>query len=219
MATSHVNESVWEIAYNTLKGKIVSGEIPAGGRIIETAWASYLHISRTPLREALRCLEQDGLVDCNPRHGVIVKAFSVSDVEQIYAIRNALELLTLPFICQNADAWKLEGLRGILRQMDNVLDDVEQLNPLARQFHASYTAMCGQPRIIQAIQAQDIYINRFTALAVQHEQHRLESHREHYRMVALAENGNLEELRTLTAAHLEASKMNCLAALRLLKDE
>ena len=37
MATSHVNESVWEIAYNTLKGKIVSGEIPAGGRIIETA--------------------------------------------------------------------------------------------------------------------------------------------------------------------------------------
>ena len=51
-----------EIAYEVLKHAIVTGEIPAGERIVETDYAERLHISRTPLREALRKLERDGLV-------------------------------------------------------------------------------------------------------------------------------------------------------------
>ena len=52
-----------EIAYEVLKHAIITGEIPAGERIVETAYADRLHISRTPLREALRKLERDGLVE------------------------------------------------------------------------------------------------------------------------------------------------------------
>lgn len=52
-----------EIAYEVLKHAIVTGEIPAGERIVETDYAERLHISRTPLREALRKLERDGLVE------------------------------------------------------------------------------------------------------------------------------------------------------------
>ena len=51
-----------EIAYEVLKHAIITGEIPAGERIVETEYADRLHISRTPLREALRKLERDGLV-------------------------------------------------------------------------------------------------------------------------------------------------------------
>ena len=52
-----------EIAYEVLKKAIITGEIPAGERIVETDYADRLHISRTPLREALRKLERDGLVE------------------------------------------------------------------------------------------------------------------------------------------------------------
>ena len=52
-----------EIAYEVLKHAIITGEIPAGERIVETDYAERLHISRTPLREALRKLERDGLVE------------------------------------------------------------------------------------------------------------------------------------------------------------
>ena len=52
-----------EIAYDVLKKAIITGEIPAGERIVETEYADRLHISRTPLREALRKLERDGLVE------------------------------------------------------------------------------------------------------------------------------------------------------------
>lgn len=58
-----------EIAYEVLKHAIVTGEIPAGERIVETDYAERLHISRTPLREALRKLERDGLVEYVLRRG------------------------------------------------------------------------------------------------------------------------------------------------------
>ena len=84
-----------EIAYEMLKHAIITGEIPAGERIVETDYAERLHISRTPLREALRKLERDGLVEYVMRRGVVVRAFTIADVEEIYTIRNALEMLTL----------------------------------------------------------------------------------------------------------------------------
>ena len=63
---------------------------------METEYANKLHISRTPLREALRKLERDGLVEYVIRRGVVVRAFSIEDVEEIYTIRNVLEMITLP---------------------------------------------------------------------------------------------------------------------------
>ena len=56
------SKPIREIAYETLKHAIITGEIPAGSRIVETDYAERMHISRTPLREALRKLEQDGLL-------------------------------------------------------------------------------------------------------------------------------------------------------------
>ena len=91
-----------EIAYEVLKHAIITGEIPAGERIVETDYAERLHISRTPLREALRKLERDGLVEYVLRRGVVVRAFTMEDVDEIYTIRNALEMLTLPAIIEKA---------------------------------------------------------------------------------------------------------------------
>ena len=95
------NKPIRDIAYETLKHAIVIGEIPAGSRIVETEYAERMHISRTPLREALRKLEIDGLVEYLPRRGVMVRTFTVDDVEEIYTIRNTLEMLTLPAVVAN----------------------------------------------------------------------------------------------------------------------
>ena len=109
-----------EIAYEVLKKAIITGEIPAGERIVETDYADRLHISRTPLREALRKLERDGLVEYVMRRGVIVHAFTAEDVEQIYTIRNCLEMLTLPDIIEKATAEDIASLRELLAKMDEL---------------------------------------------------------------------------------------------------
>ena len=101
-----------DIAYEVLRHAIITGEIPAGERIVETEYASRLHISRTPLREALRRLERDGLVEYEMRRGVMVRAFTLEDVEEIYTIRNAMEMLTLPAIIERATPEDIRRLRN-----------------------------------------------------------------------------------------------------------
>ena len=86
---SDASKPIRDVAYETLKHAIITGEIPAGSRIVETVYASRLHISRTPLREAFRQLELDGLVTSQARKGVIVRAFTMDDIEEIFTIRNA----------------------------------------------------------------------------------------------------------------------------------
>ena len=204
-----------EIAYEVLKHAIITGEIPAGERIVETEYADRLHISRTPLREALRKLERDGLVEYVQRRGVIVRAFTIADVEEIYTIRNALEMLTLPAIIEKATPADIASLRERLHEMDKVLEsgDIENLSPMARAFHSEITRISGLNRILRVIESQDEFINRFSAMAIRQENRRVQAHDEHYKLVEYIESKDLEHLEKLTKKHIERSKENCLAAL------
>lgn len=204
-----------EIAYEVLKQAIISGEIPAGERIVETDYAERLHISRTPLREALRKLERDGLVEYVLRRGVVVRAFTVEDVEEIYTIRNSLEMLTLPRIIANVTDEHIADLKRRLAEMDELMasDDVEGISPLARSFHDAITAISGQYRILRVIEGQDEFIRRFSAMAIRQENRRSSAHREHHELVALLEKRDLEGFSALMSHHIERSKQNCIAAL------
>ena len=204
-----------EIAYEVLKKAIITGEIPAGERIVETDYADRLHISRTPLREALRKLERDGLVEYVMRRGVIVHAFTTDDVEQIYTIRNSLEMLTLPDIIEKATPEDIAHLRELLTQMDelNEKNDVEALSPIAREFHTAITAISGKNRILRVIEGQDEYIRRFSAMAIKQEDRRNEANEEHHRLVDLIEQKDLPAFEALMKQHIERSKECCLAAL------
>lgn len=204
-----------EIAYEVLKHAIITGEIPAGERIVETAYADRLHISRTPLREALRKLERDGLVEYIMRRGVVVRAFSIDDVEEIYTIRNALEMLTLPAIMEKATEQDIAGLRERLARMDVLVREknIEELSPQARAFHAELTAISGMNRILRVIEGQDEYIKRFSAMAIRQENRLNESHAEHHRLVDLVEARDLDAFTELMAHHIDESKRNCLLAL------
>ena len=204
-----------EIAYEVLKHAIITGQIPAGERIVETDYADRLHISRTPLREALRKLERDGLVEYVLRRGVVVRAFTMEDVEEIYTIRNSLEMLTLPAIIEKATEEDIQGLKERLRAMDEVLaqGDIETLSPMARAFHTELTGICGQNRILRVIEGQDEFIKRFSAMAIRQENRRSQAHEEHHQLVEYIEKRDLENFRKLMHKHIERSKENCLEAL------
>jgi len=204
-----------EIAYEVLKKAIITGEIPAGERIVETEYADRLHISRTPLREALRKLERDGLVEYVIRRGVVVRAFTIEDVREIYTIRNALEMLTLESIIENATAEDIQSLREKLTRMDRLVeeDNVEALSPLAREFHWQLTSISNLKRILRVIEGQDQYIRRFSAMSIQQESRRAAAQQEHHLLVDYVEQKNLPRFTELTKSHIERSMENCLNAL------
>ncbi len=204
-----------EIAYEMLKHAIITGEIPAGERIVETDYAERLHISRTPLREALRKLERDGLVEYVMRRGVVVRAFTIADVEEIYTIRNALEMLTLPSIIKNVTDEDIKLLYEKLKQMDDLLQEgnIEKLSPLTRAFHNQIIRISGKTRILRVIESQDEYIIRFSAMSIAQENRRQEAHQEHYEIVECLQKRDLDRLQAIMQKHIDRSKENCLAAL------
>lgn len=210
------SKPIRDTAYETLRHAIIGGDIPSGSRIVETDYAQRLHISRTPLREALRKLERDGLIEYMPRRGVVVRAFTVEDVDEIYTIRNTLEMQTLPAIIKNATAEDIARLRAILAKMDplDAKGDIESVSPLAREFHARLTEISGLKRIILAIEGQDEYIRYFSAMAIAKEERRSDAHHEHHLLVDYVEQRDLESFSILMQHHIERSRLACIAAMR-----
>ena len=210
------NKPIRDIAYENLKHAIITGELPPGSRIVETVFANKLHISRTPLREALRKLELDGLVHYELRRGVFVNAFTLSDIEEIFTIRNAMMMLLLPSVIEKASEKDLEQLKAILVKMDAALgkDDCEELAVLNRQFHDTFEHISDKKRILNVIDGQQEYIIRFSAVAIQSLPHRQTAQEEHHEMVRLLEEKDLESLKILMQNHLEDSKNSCLSALK-----
>ncbi len=211
---SQANKPIRDIAYETLKHAIITGELPAGSRIVETVYANKLHISRTPLREAFRKLELDGLVSYEVRRGVVVRAFTINDIEEIFTIRNALMLLITPYVIANLKDKHIDVLRGIVSQMDEAQEagDAEALATLNRQFHRTIEHISDKRRILRVIDSQEEYIMRFAATAIASVVRRSTAHQEHHRMLQFLVDRDQKGLEQLMQHHLEESKQVCLDA-------
>ncbi len=101
-----------EFVYYRLKEAIISGEIVPNERIVETVYAEKFGLSRTPIREALRMLESDGLVNYVPKKGAMSRApLSQSEVEEIFALRSMLQMYCAESTVQNVTDEDLEEMR------------------------------------------------------------------------------------------------------------
>ncbi|MBE0600699.1 MAG: FCD domain-containing protein, partial [Firmicutes bacterium] len=141
---------------------------------------------------------------------------TIEDVEEIYTIRNVLEMLTLSAIIQNVTPKDIKSLRDKLQEMDKMMAEgnIEKVSMLARSFHDHLTSISGLKRILRVIQGQDEYIHRFSALSIAKDKRRAEAHQEHYRILEMVESKNLEGLEEVMRRHIESSKQSCLSALK-----
>lgn len=97
-----------ELVHVQLRDAIISGEIRNGERLIEADLAERLNVSRTPVREAIRMLESEGLVESLARRGVIVKNFRIDDIVEIYKIRQALEVMAFQSATEHVTPYELQ---------------------------------------------------------------------------------------------------------------
>lgn len=215
MKDDNNRRSVRDTVYEILKKDIVSGKLCAGTRIIETDYAIKLHVSRTPLREALRMLELDGLVENKSRQGSIVRAFTTSDIEEMYMIRNSLELVTIPYIIKNISDSDIEYLNNLLSAMDEQMDndDVSELSHLARLFHQRLIEISGLNRVLATIKNQDDFLVRYAKAGVEKESRRKESHNEHHLIMRYIIDKDEKKLRKVMESHIERSKLICLSTI------
>lgn len=198
--------SIAEKAYQELKRRIMENELSAGDQLMEGEVAEMLNISRTPAREAVVKLEADGLVEVRPRHGMKVKAISVADMQEIYAVLTGLE---------STAAWQaakgsrnpedIQRLRDCVLQMDEALGN-KDLNGWAdadKAFHRQLVAMSGNSRLIELVDRYIDQSHRVRMLTLRLRPMPLQSNSDHAEVVSAIEKGDADMARRIHRIHRE----------------
>lgn len=126
-----------EVVFDVLRSSITSGALQPGERLMENQLAEQLRVSRTPVREAIRKLEQEGLVVMVPRRGTYVADLSIRDINEVFEIRTALEVLAAGLAAERITEEDLEELERILVEIGEHIDhwDMEKLVAADIRFH------------------------------------------------------------------------------------
>jgi DNA-binding GntR family transcriptional regulator len=143
-----------DIAYAGLKRLILEGVLPAGAQMLEQEAAARLNMSRTPVREAMVRLRQEGMVEIRPRHGMRVLPVSARDMAEIYEVLTALEGAAAEAVArQGVGARAIASLRSAVADMGKALEtgDLEKWAEADERFHAQLVQLSGNSRLIQMV--------------------------------------------------------------------
>ncbi|MBR2382109.1 MAG: GntR family transcriptional regulator, partial [Anaerotignum sp.] len=126
-----------DVVFNTLRDAILTGKLVPGERLMENQLAEKLGVSRTPVREALRMLELENLVELVPRKGAQVLDMSEKDIVNILEVRSALEGLATSLACKKMSKDMLQKLKALEADFEHAVSEnnVERFVDIDEEFH------------------------------------------------------------------------------------
>lgn len=143
-----------ERAYRALKQRILDNKLPAGTQLLEQEAAALLDMSRTPVREAMIRMANEGLVEVRPRHGMRVVPISPEDMREIYEVLTALESEAAYLLAQRGcDEADLGRLDACVAEMDAALaaSDRDAWAAADERFHRLLVDLTGNRRLAAAV--------------------------------------------------------------------
>jgi DNA-binding GntR family transcriptional regulator len=148
-----------------IKQQILLGELNPGERIVETKLAKELGISQTPVREAIRHLQGEGIITIVPNKGPLVRTLDMKDVFEIYSVRSMLEGLAIRLATQNASDQEIDELEQFYNGMKDKLhdDSVPYLMQDSAHIHQTIIYLSNHSRLItmyKSISFQISLVNR-----------------------------------------------------------
>ncbi len=156
-----------DIAYSSIREKILSGEISPRSSISEDNLAKLLGISRTPVREAILMLEADGFVKIFPNKGPVVTSLHLDDIIWISQIREGLEGIAARIACDKADKQKLSEIKEKLESLTD-LDDKKQMElsfQYGREIHKEMMNCTENKRMIKIVDNMTQQLNRIMLIS------------------------------------------------------
>lgn len=142
-----------DVVFNTLRRAILRGELKPGERLMEIQLANKLGVSRTPIREAIRKLELEGLVLMIPRKGAEVAEITEKNLRDVLEVRCALEELAVRLACERIDKRGIKELHTAADRFRDVLgsDDITQIAQADEAFHDVIFTATDNERLIQLL--------------------------------------------------------------------
>lgn len=219
------NKSLHQQTYEALRSSILSGQLAPGDRLVETQLAHQLQVSRTPIREAIRQLQREGLVKADSSGGLRVTAISALDAMQLYDCRLALEQLSVIEACEHANQSQIDRLAQYVTEAEDLLTlnnaqslsldtRADQLLDLDYHFHRLIAEGANNPWLVFLL---DQVFDKMALLRMETTRHdpevlevRLE-HRQIYQAIAQRDRSAASEA---IQEHLTASKVRVIQSIQ-----
>lgn len=155
-----------EIVYEELKMQILKGEITPGTRMMEVEMAEEMGVSRTPIREAIRKLEKEGLVTIEPRRGAYASKISTKDMIEILEVRQNMEGLAAYFAAQRMQDEDKEKLQVLAQEYEAAVEarDTAEMIKIDTKFHHTIVEGCDNKILMQIMEQLQELVLRFRYL-------------------------------------------------------
>jgi len=155
-----------ESVLQNISEAIVIGRLQPGNKLVEAQLAEQLGVSRGPVREAIRRLEQMGLVEKIPYRGAFVSQLTNYDIEELYSIRESLEGLAARLLAQRQDARAVTSLNAIIKRMSQAAEagDESKIVTLDADFHDTLISLCNHKLLNEIWEPVSIRMRRFLLL-------------------------------------------------------
>lgn len=154
-----------DVVFNTLRQGILTGELKPGERLMEIHLANKLGVSRTPIREAIRKLELEGLVTMIPRRGAEVAQITEKSLRDVLEVRRALDALSVELACDRIDDEELAALGKACESFEKAVSTGEpkKIAQADVEFHNIIVKAAGNTRLVQLINnlSEQMYRYRF----------------------------------------------------------
>lgn len=142
-----------DVVFKTLREAILRGDLKPGERLMELQLAAKLGVSRTPIREAIRMLEQEGLAVTVPRKGAEVAQMTLKDMEDVLEVREALDELAVKLACTKVNAEQLARLIKVQEEFERSTreDDVKKIAEADVAFHEVIYEIADNPKLVSIL--------------------------------------------------------------------
>lgn len=199
----HKTVSLADQVFEHLEKDILSGNYQRGDILTETKLSQELGVSRTPIREALRRLEQEHII-AESGKGCIVIGITDKDLKDIYEIRTALECLASAKAAQNRTDEQLSELKEALELQEFYLEkrDAEQIKKMDNRFHNTVYSLSGSTVFCDTLIPLHKKIQKYRRASVENRSRAVESVKEHRKIYEAIAAGDIDAAQKYTTEHI-----------------
>jgi DNA-binding GntR family transcriptional regulator len=193
-----------QIIHETLRREILVGTLGLGELLRQDEVAARFEVSRIPVREALKTLAAEGLVELRPHQRAVVRKYSAAEIEEIFLIRSILEPKAGALACPRLGQPELDGLGALLRQMEQIVDasDLVRYLDLNREFHMTIYRAADRPALSRLVEHFFDQSTRFIHLYLRATETFVKAHAEHVEIHEACKNREPEVLERVLLDHV-----------------
>lgn len=202
------HKSLSEVVYDQLKQQILAGSIAPGTRMMEVELSEKMGVSRTPIREAIRMLEKEGLVEIRPRHGAYSSQVSIEEILGILEVRQNMDAMAAGFAAERGTKEDFDRIAQYAKGYETALasGNLNEIIKCDERFHESIAEAGHNPTLVKIVTDLQNLVIRFRYIYYTNPEIVNRMIEEHQEIVETIRSGNGDKARQVAMSHIDGLK-------------